>query len=231
MRQNTKILRTNDLVNESCSLIADAIRKITSEIIVVGLSGGSTPAAVYPALAKADLPWHRLVFTFGDERAVPPDDAASNFRMASEKVLNVAIQKGARVVRIPGELDPVEAAKQTEEALRDLARVRGEEVLRHDILLLGLGDDGHTASLFPHTPAIEESERWIVENPVLKLGTTRMTFTYKLINAAKLVVFLVNDLKKERVIQEILGGEGNHPAGGVAPADGEVFWLLGHPAT
>ncbi|MFQ3578138.1 MAG: 6-phosphogluconolactonase [Verrucomicrobiia bacterium] len=196
--------------------------------LVIALAGGSTPEPIYRELAKRPLPWKAMVFTFGDERCVPPTDPSSNYRMAHEAMLAKAAEQGSRVIRIAGELDPEKAATLCEAELRELAEQRNEEILRHDLVLLGLGDDGHTASLFPHTQALTETERWVAANHVLKLNIWRLTFTYPLLNAAKNVAFLVNDVRKERVIQEILAGGSGHPAEGVKPTAGSVTWLLGH---
>lgn len=228
----TTVMRHPDFAAQTAAALAESIRAAAARapFVVVALPGGSTPAPVLRALAGMPLPWERVVFTFGDERAVPPDHENSNYRMAKSCLLDRAEAGGARVVRIEGELPPEQAAQNCESALRKLAAERGEAVLRHDVLMLGLGGDGHTASLFPGTAALEERERWVVANHVPKTASWRVTFTYPLINAAREVHFLVNDAKKETVIQQVLMGEGGHPAGGVCPSDGRVVWHLGHLA-
>lgn len=226
------VLRHSDFAAQTAAALADSILAAIarSGSAVVALSGGATPAPVLAALAARDLPWEKLIFTFGDERAVPPDHADSNYRMAHAALLSHAAARGARVVRIQGELPPETAARNCEDTLRQIASERGENPLRHDVLMLGLGADGHTASLFPGTAALSEKNRWVVPNFVPKLSAWRITFTYPLINAAREVHFLVNDASKEAVIQQVLLGEGGHPAGAVRPAEGRVIWHLGHLA-
>lgn len=124
-----------------------------------------------------------------------------------------------------GELPPAEAALEYDEELARLAAESNEPLFRHDLLLLGLGPDGHTASLFPGTQALAEQTRGVIENFVPKLDTWRITFTYPLLNAARHVCFLAGK-GKQQVIDEILAGGSGHPAEGVAPADGRVTWLV-----
>ncbi len=229
----TIVLRHSDFVTQTASALAESIVAAvdTKPFVVVALSGGKTPIPVFEELSKLDLPWEQVVFTFGDERSVPPDHVESNFRMAKCSLLDGATAKGARVLRIEGELPPDLAAEKYEHLLRKLASERGETVLKHDLLMLGLGDDGHTASLFPGSSALKEKERWVVANHVTQNGCWRITFTYPLINAAREVRFLVNDRRKEKIIQNVLLNEGEFPALLVRPTDGKVFWHLGHVAS
>src|SRR5205085_7795816 len=118
-----------------------------------------------------DFPWNKSVITFGDERCVPPDDAQSNYRMARETLLLPANIPDSSVLRMQGEKDPETAAKEYASRLSALATDRNEQVYRHDLILLGLGDDGHTASLFPGTAALTETTRLVVENFVPKLSS------------------------------------------------------------
>lgn len=196
----------------------------------LGLAGGSTPKAVYSSLVELahDLPWDRVQITFGDERCVPQDHPDSNYRMAYETLLSrVAIPAG-NIFRIRGELSPAEAATEYESLLGTVASRFGEPRYRHDLLLLGLGEDGHTASLFPGYPALEEQTRNVIPTLGPKPPPQRITFTFPLINASRSVVFLVNDQAKEPVVQKALKGE--YPSGRVAPLEGDVLWLLGHEA-
>ena len=168
-------------------------------IFRLSLCGGSTPKPVYAALADCDeIDWERVLVTFGDERCVPPNDERSNHRMASEALLNQVGMTPANVMRMAGEMEPQEAADRCEGQLKKLAQLAGEPVFVHDLILLGMGDDGHTASLFPGTEALEEKERWVVANYVPKFEEHRITFTYPLIAAAKEVLFLVNGQRKTR---------------------------------
>jgi 6-phosphogluconolactonase len=196
----------------------------------VVLAGGSTPKATYGILARdyADsIDWSKVHVFFGDERTVPPDHEDSNYRMARETLLD-HIRVGS-VHRIRCELPPDEAATAYEEELRDFF---GEELPRFDLILLGVGSDGHTASLFPETPALEVADRWVVSNPVPKLDTTRITLTVPVINAARSVDFLVAGEDKAEALKEILEGDADprkYPAKLIQPPGGPD-WMLDRAA-
>jgi 6-phosphogluconolactonase len=226
---NPRVLRTHDFVKDAVALILEAGREAVarSGMFRLGLAGGGTPRAVYKALAEnADaLPWDAVQITFGDERCVPSDHADSNFHMASEALLSRVPIPTGNIFLIRGDIDPDEAAAQCEARLTEVAKRMGEDVYRHDLLLLGLGEDGHTASLFPGSPALDETRRLLVATIGPKPPPQRVTFTYPLINAARRVAFLLNDPKKEPVLEAALRGE--FPSGKVRPTDGEVVWLVG----
>lgn len=193
----------------------------------VALAGGSTPKATYELLARdyADrIDWRRVHVFFGDERTVPPDHEDSNYRMAKEALLDHVPVSG--VHRMRGELPPEEAAASYEEELREF--FGDEEPPSLDLILLGIGGDGHTASLFPHTPALEVTDRLVVANPVEKLGTVRLTLTVPVINAARAVNFLVAGEDKAEALKMILEGDADpreYPARFVRSA-GEATWML-----
>jgi 6-phosphogluconolactonase len=197
----------------------------------VVLAGGSTPKATYEVLASdyADrIDWSNIHFFFGDERSVPPDHEDSNYRMAREALLD-HVPAGS-VHRMQGELPPDEAAEAYEQELRDF--FGSEELPRFDLILLGTGGDGHTASLFPETAALEVHDRWVVANPVLKLETTRITLTVPVINAARAVYFLVAGEGKAGPVAEILEGTPDprqYPATLIRPQGGPK-WMLDRPA-
>jgi 6-phosphogluconolactonase len=197
----------------------------------VVLAGGSTPKATYEILASdyADrIDWSKVHFFFGDERSVPPDQEDSNYRMAREALLD-HVPAGS-VHRMQGELSPDEAAEAYEQDLRDF--FEPEEFPRFDLILLGMGDDGHTASLFPETSALEVHDRWVVANPVLKLETTRITLTVPVINAARAVYFFVAGESKAEPVAEILEGNPDprqYPASLIQPQGGPV-WMLDRSA-
>jgi len=224
------ILRSSEFVTDAVALIVAEARKAVDErgVFRLGLCGGSTPKGVYTALANVALPWEKVQITFGDERCVPPDDAQSNYRMANETLLTPAGIPKENIFRMKGELDPAQAAGEYERLLAAEAARSGEPRYRHDLLLLGMGDDGHTASLFPETAALEETGRNVVANFVPKLDTWRITFTFPLINAARHVCFLVNDPKKEPVVQQVLAKSGGYPSERVAPESGRLTWILGN---
>jgi 6-phosphogluconolactonase len=216
------IVRTNNFVVEAADTIAQAAR--TGGEFRLGLCGGNTPRAVYAELAKRPLAWSEMRITFGDERCVGPEDAQSNYRMARESLLaHVAIPE-ANVLRLRGELDPATAAAEYEKSLRDLA---GGGRYVHDLLLLGLGDDGHTASLFPGTTALDEQERDVVANFVPKFDAHRLTMTFPLINAARQICFLVNDPAKQDIVDAVIAGDAQFPASLVRPTSGELTWIIG----
>ena len=170
----------------------------------VALAGGSTPKRAYEVLAETyrdALDWNKVHVFFGDERTVPPDHEDSNYRMAQHALLS-RVPVGS-VHRMRGELDPPEAAALYE---KELTKFFGGPP-RFDLVLLGIGEDGHTASLFPGTPALDVHDRWAVENPVEKLNTVRLTLTVPAINAAREIIFLVAGEGKAEALREILEGD------------------------
>jgi 6-phosphogluconolactonase len=170
----------------------------------IALSGGNTPGSVYAEMAKRDLPWEKILFTFGDERCVPPENNESNFRMAKEALFRPASVPDSSILRMRGEIEPVVAAKEYQAQLDySLAAKRGEKIFEHDLILLGLGDDGHTVSLFPGTHALSETENRVVANYVSKLNSWRLTFTFPLIFAARAVCFLIGANKDPKLIERI----------------------------
>ena len=193
----------------------------------VVLAGGSTPESTYQILARdySDrIAWSKVYVFFGDERAVPPHHEDSNLKMASELLLD-HVPVG-NFHRIRGELPPEEAAEAYEEELRTFFQT--EDVPRFDLILLGLGADGHTASLFPWTPALEVQDRWVVANPVPRLDTTRITLTVPVINAALAVYFLVEGEDKAEAVREVLEGDADprgYPAKLIQPPGGPE-WML-----
>jgi 6-phosphogluconolactonase len=194
----------------------------------VALAGGSTPEATYEILARDyadELDWSKVHVFFGDERTVPPEHEDSNYRMANETLLS-HVPVGS-VHRMRGELPPAEAAAAYEEELRKFFGT-SDEPPRLDLILLGIGEDGHTASLFPETSALEIHDRWVVANPVLKLETTRLTLTVPVINCARSVNFLVAGEGKAEALKQILEGDADpqqYPAKLVRPAGGPV-WMV-----
>jgi len=214
------------LLAESC---AEAVR--ARGRFHLALSGGSTPRALYARLASGSVrppvPWSQIEWWWGDERHVPPDDSQSNYRMAAEALLNHVPIDPRRVHRMKGE-DP-DAAHAARAYERDLVTVFGlaaGERPRIDVVLLGLGPDGHTASLFPGTAAVAERDRLVVANDVPAMRTTRLTMTLLVLNAARLVVFLVSGAEKAPILGRVLAGRDDLPARRVQPSDGELIWLV-----
>ncbi len=228
-----EIIRTKNFVRDAADLILQAARQSLAQRgeFRIALSGGNTPRAVYSEVAQArKISWQDVLFTFGDERCVPPDDEQSNFRMAKETLFDPAGIPDESILRLRGEIDPETAAREYEARLDALALKRGEEIYRHDLILLGLGEDGHTASLFPETAALAETERRVVSNFVPKFNSWRLTFTFPLINQARHVCFLLNASKHVELIESVLRGETQYPAARVAPMPGQVTWILGQAA-
>jgi 6-phosphogluconolactonase len=219
-----EILHTSSFVSDALALITGKAEKAIAArgIFRIALSGGNTPRPVYEALAGLGLPWDKWEISFGDERCVPPDNDQSNFRMARIAWFDPAQVPGASILRMEGESDPAAAAEKYEKAL--LSR---STPYIHDLILLGMGDDGHTASLFPGTGALQVTDRLVVANYVPKFSSHRLTFTYPLLNAARHVCFLVSSPGKEAVLKEVLAGNPAYPSASVSPTDGRVTWLLG----
>jgi 6-phosphogluconolactonase len=179
---------------------------------IVVLAGGTTPRALYTRLTESPydrrVPWKKTYFVFGDERCVPPDDEDSNYRMARETLLDPLEIPEAHVLRMKGEQEPADAARRYEVRIGDLFLTRSRR--KFDLVLLGIGTDGHTASLFPGTDALEERERWVVANHVPQLDDTRLTLTFKALNAAGRVIFMATGEEKAQVVAEAFGGV-EHP--------------------
>ena len=225
------VIRTKNFVADAAAFILEQARKAMAERdeFRIALSGGNTPAPIYARIgAEAhDFQWDRVRFTFGDERCVPPDDPQSNFRMARENLFVPAAVPEKSIMRMRGEIDPQIAAQEYEDRLDAIATERGEPIYRHDLILLGLGDDGHTASLFPGTSALQEMARRVVANSVPKLNAWRLTFTLPLIDYARHILFLVGASKSPRLIKGVLEGDRQFPAARVNPSTGDVTWMIG----
>ena len=184
-----------------------------------------------PHAARVD--WSRVHVWWSDERAVPPDHPDSNFRMAWETLLRHVPIPPAHVHRLQADLGAAEAARVCEQELNHVILQQAAGIPRFDLVLLGMGDDGHTASLFPYTSALQVRDRWVVDNPVPKLSTTRITFTYPLINAAEAVIFLVAGQSKAATLREVLLGSldlQRLPAQGVMPLNGKLQWMVDQAA-
>jgi len=231
MQDNPRLIRTRNFVADAAAFILEHARKALEarNEFRIALSGGNTPAPVYARIATEvrDFPWESVWFTFGDERCVPPDDPQSNFRMARENLFVPAAIPEKSIMRMRGEIDPQIAAQEYEDQLNAFATNHGELIYRHDLILLGLGDDGHTASLFPGTAALNETTRRVVANFVPKLNAWRLTFTFPLINHARYILFLVGASKSPQLIEHVLAGDPQFPAARVNPIAGDVTWIIG----
>jgi 6-phosphogluconolactonase len=226
--------RAADLFAQAAQEAAAARGRFTA-----ALSGGDAPQPLYRLLARQQfaqkIPWRRVHLYWGDERCVPPDHDESNYAMAERLFIrHVPVPEG-QVHRIRGEEPPEEAASAYEQTLRELAALERpqSELPVFDLVLLGLGPDGHTASLFPHSPALDEEERLSVTSQAPEEPRDRVTITYPAINAARRIWFLVSGEKKAGMVAEVLEGlrvPKAVPAQAVAPYKGSLTWLLDEAA-
>ena len=204
---------------------------------LLALAGGSTPLASYALLASEDfahrIEWPRLQVFWGDERCVPPDDPRSNFRMARDALLDHVPIPARNIHRIAGESPPEQAAASYELRLRDVMGQRSGDPTAGalDLILLGMGDDGHTASLFPGGAAVHERVRWVVA--VEAVGAWRISLTPVVINAARHVCFVVSGVAKAERLHEVLEGPlapARLPAHAIRPTNGRLTWLVDEAA-
>ena len=200
----------------------------------VALAGGNTPQRTYELLAgapyRSGVDWSHVYVFWGDERCVPPDDARSNYRMTRTALLDHVPIPASNVHRIRGELPPADGARDYETVL---ARHFGAEPARFDLIFLGLGTNGHTASLFPGTSVLHEQTRRAAEVYVAELDMWRVTLTAPVLNAAAVVAFLVSGADKADVLREVLFGPrapDRLPAQFVQPVAGEIRWLVDRAA-
>ena len=226
-----RIVEVFDSAGDLFSAAAHRVAEIISEcetkrpVCAIALSGGSTPKRLYELLANGEggpIDWKRVYVFFSDERNVPPDDHESNYRMAKESLFASGMIPEANIHRIRGESDADEAARSYE---NEIQKVLGNDPV-FDLVLLGLGPDGHTASLFPDSPALRENKRLVTANRVEKFNSDRVTFTYPLLNRAEHVIFLASGADKSKIVRSVLGGEGDYPSQHVRLSKGELLWLL-----
>lgn len=231
-------------IDEVSRAAADEFSRLARQAVAtkgrfaVALSGGSTPRSAYAILADKDkpassLPWQRIHVFFGDERNVPPDDPESNYGMVRDTLLRHVLIPPENVHRIHGELEAATAADQYEEDLRRHFQLQRGQLPLFDLVMLGMGDDGHTASLFPATSAVVESSRLVTTNWVEQLRQYRLTLTFPVLNNACEIMFLVAGSAKARVIGDLFKGDARssqYPVHKVRPAHGRVLWLLDRAA-
>lgn len=201
----------------------------------VAVSGGSTPKSAFELLAdpgqpwRSRMPWDKLDMYWVDERCVPPDNAESNYRMTREALLDHVPLNAGQIHRIEGELEPDVAASRYESELRNTFRLEGAETPRFDLIGLGMGPDGHTASLFPHTEAIHEMSRLVTANHVPQKDVWRVTLTWPVINHAASVFFLIAGAEKAEILKEVLTGPRDVerlPSQLIRPASGILTLIL-----
>lgn len=199
----------------------------------VALSGGNTPRSIYALLASEhnDLQWERIHIFFGDERHVPPTNADSNFRMANESLLTRVAIPESNVHRIRAELDANAAAEDYAKQLREFFHLGSGDWPRFDLIWLGLGEDGHTASLFPGSDAMNDTSHFVAANWVQKFQSFRITLTFPVLNRAAEVAFLVSGEGKAQILSDVLKpGPKKYPAQSIQPEAGHLLWLLDQDA-
>jgi 6-phosphogluconolactonase len=203
----------------------------------IAISGGNTPKPVFALLASDELrdtvAWSRTQLFWVDERCVPPDAADSNYGMTRKALLDKVALPEANVFRMEGELPPEEAAARYESAIRNSMRLEGAELPTFDLIALGMGDDGHTASLFPHTAGLHEFGRLVIANHVPQKDSWRITLTSPVINQARNVIFLIQGADKAAVLKRVLLGPYEPetlPSQLIQPATGKITILLDEAA-
>ncbi len=215
------------LATRAAEIIAGRLKAARYPFRLV-LSGGSTPRATYQLLACKDIDWDCAELFFSDERFVPPDHKDSNYRMVRESLLSSEFVNPRKLLAIPTDGTPQSAADRYDETLRQQygAGTLEAGVPLFHLTLLGLGDDGHTASLLPGQPVLQEMDRWAAAVPQGR-GEPRITLTYPALNSSELILFLVSGAGKRDALAQARGGIG--PAGGIKP-QGEVLWLVDEAA-
>jgi len=237
-----KVLKDlDDISRTAADEIVQQANRMEASIrpVTLALSGGSTPGRLYKRLGNEPairnrLPWDNIHFFWGDERHVPPDHPQSNYRMACDTLFAFAPVPAENIHRVSTEEpDAAVAAEKYERELCAFFELEAGQLPRFDCILLGMGPDGHTASLFPGTDALHETQRRVVANWVEKLKTQRITLTAPVLNNAALIIFLVSGHEKAEVLKKVL--EGGYrpeflPAQLIRPVHGRLLWLVDQAA-
>ena len=237
-----QIVENGEAVSRTAAemMVSLALKKLQSkESFAVALSGGSTPKNMFAILAndaalRNQMPWDRVHFFWGDERHVPPDHTDSNYRMTNEAMLSRVPVPPENIHRIRAENpDAGKAAEDYEQELRGFFKLETEQLPPFDCVFLGMGPDGHTASLFPGTKALHERERLVVSNWVDKFQSYRITMTTPVLNNADIVIFLVSGEEKAEPLRVVLEGEKQtdlFPSQLIEPTHGKLLWLVDQAA-
>ena len=224
-----------EVAKAAAQLFTDAVINAASArgVARVAISGGTTPKAMFALLAAepfaSQIPWDKLDLFWVDERCVPPDHADSNYRMTREALLSKVPLPADRIHRMEGELDPEVAAARYESTIRNAFRLEGAETPTFDLILLGMGDDGHTASLFPHTEGLNDLTHIVIANHVPQKDTWRITLTSPVINQGREVAFLIEGAAKAQVLHDVFLGPfqpDTYPSQIIRPASGRLALLL-----
>jgi len=225
----------------AAQFFSDVALKAATErgVARIAISGGTTPKSMFELLADPgepflkQVPWDRIELYWVDERCVLPDHAESNYRMTKEALLSKAPLPEERVHRMEGELEPEVAAARYESVIRNTFKLEGAETPTFDLILLGMGDDGHTASLFPHTEALNELSRIVVPNHVPQKDAWRLTLTWPVINQGREAAFLIEGGAKAQVVHHVFLGPyqpDTYPSQIIRPANGRLTLLLDRAA-
>lgn len=235
MNQNIEILADKqELIERSLNLVVSKITAAISEKdgCTIALSGGSTPKALYAALAEQNLPWEKIHVFWGDERYVSAEHPDSNQRMAREAWLDRVKIPEMNIHPMPTDGgDPAADAQKHDRQIQEFFGVSDGVVPVFDIILLGMGDDAHTASLFPHTEALQVCDRLVTLGN--KDGQPRITFTFPLINQARCVIFIVAGASKQNALAQVFAPQADsntYPSRLIRPQTGELWWLLDRAA-
>lgn len=236
-------IRTLTTPQELFAAAAEEVVRATEDAVAqrgrftIALSGGSTPRNLFNLLAtnaRTVLPWDRMFFFWGDERHVPPTDPESNYRMADEALLSKVPVPAGNVFRVAAENpDAAAAAEAYEKTLQRFFALAPGQFPVFDLILLGMGPDGHTASLFPGTAGLQEKSRLVIANWVEKFKTSRITLTLPVLNNARCVTFLVSGIDKAPALHAVLEGDApgeQYPSKLIRPVDGKLIWLIDRAA-
>jgi 6-phosphogluconolactonase len=226
----TEILPSHSLLIARClELVLDKIHAAIDNqgYCAIALAGGNTPKPLYEALAEQNLPWEKIYIFWGDERYVPSDHPDSNYRMANLAWLSKVPIPQNNIYPIPtDEVDPYVAASKYEQTLKQVLKTEGNKIPALDVILLGMGDDGHTASLFPHTEALTVRDRLVTVGN--KDGQPRITLTVPMINQANFVIFIATGANKRPALAQVFALSGDdlaYPSRLIKP-QGQLWWLL-----
>jgi 6-phosphogluconolactonase len=232
------ILSADQVYRVAAHIFVNAAKEAIEEreVFSVALSGGSTPKPLYSLLAgnyREPVPWDKTHVFFADERCVPSDHPSSNFRMIQETLLSKTPMPQENIHRMKGEIDPGLAAEEYGRDLSDFFRLGTNEFPRFDLILLGMGEDGHTASLFPESEALDEESSPVAAPYVTKLNSHRLTLTPPVLKRARQVVVLVTGENKAQAVRQVLEGPyepRDNPAQLLRHAEGDVTWILNEDA-
>lgn len=224
------------MAERAAHILAAACEEAVAErgVFKVALSGGNTPIPLFRLLAAADwtdrLPWDKMTFFWVDERCVGPEHPDSNYGLARREFLSHV--PATHFFRMRGELDPVEAASKYEQQLRADFNLDPHELPRFDFMLLGMGEDGHTGSIFPGSPALAEKKRLVIDHYVPERKADRLTLTLPVINNSRCCMFLVTGAEKHGVLSTALNllAESTLPAQMVRPGIGDLIWVVDEAA-